>query len=59
MASEIVRSIAFTGQMATLAFALLVDMPEGARAVLLLVSTMCFGALVGSHLAGKRIGEGR
>lgn len=59
MASEMIQSIAFTGQMATLSFAVLADMPDGARAVLLLASIACFGAYVGSRLAGKRIGGDR
>ena len=59
MASETIQSIAFAGQVATLSFAALADMPDEVRAVLLLASIACFGAYVGSRLAGKRIGGDR
>ena len=59
MASETIQSIAFVGQVATLSFAVLADMPDGARAVILLASISCFGSYFGSRLAGKRIGGDR
>ena len=59
MASETIQSIAFAGQVATLSFALFADISDETRAVFLLVSIACFGAYVGSRLAGKRIGGDR